>query len=103
MGKEKSQATFLTASVDDRMEKGMVPEIISWPMAVRRQFVIREASIVNRPNNLTLNIEHQAFPLHRYLSLLCTLSFARFTALRPHYPHRSVLASGMMTRSPASQ
>jgi hypothetical protein len=54
MGKEKRPATSLTASVDDRMEKGMVPEIISWPMAVRHQFVIREASIVNHPNNLTL-------------------------------------------------
>ena len=46
MGKEKNPATSLTASVDDRMEKGMLPEIISWPVEVRRQFVIREASTV---------------------------------------------------------
>ena len=78
MGSEKRSATSLTASMVDRMEKGMVPEIISWPMAVRHQFVIREASIVNRPNNLTLSIptfivtSHCSAPLAPQPSQPCT-------------------------------
>ena len=63
-------------------------------MAVRHQFVIREASIVNRPNNLTLSIptfivtSHCSAPLAPQPSPLCT-------------PHRSLLASGMMDTLPA--
>lgn len=57
-------------------------------MAVRHQFVIREASIVNRPNNLTLSIPTFIVTSH------CSAPLA------PHL-HRSLLASGMMDTLPA--